>query len=70
MVNVLAADKLIRSPQLYATFLLWLLSELFEQLPEVGDPDQPCSCSSSTRRTCCSTTPPRCWSTRSSRWCG
>jgi hypothetical protein len=41
MVNVLAADKLIRSPQLYATFLLWLLSELFEQLPELGDPDKP-----------------------------
>jgi DNA helicase HerA-like ATPase len=41
MVNVLAADKLIRSPQLYATFLLWLLSELFEQLPELGDPEQP-----------------------------
>ena len=41
MVNVLAADQLIRSPQLYATFLLWLLSELFEQLPELGDPDRP-----------------------------
>jgi DNA helicase HerA-like ATPase len=40
-VNVLAADKLIQSPQLYATFLLWLLSELFEQLPELGDPDKP-----------------------------
>jgi DNA helicase HerA-like ATPase len=40
-VNVLAADRLINSPQLYATFLLWLLSELFEQLPEVGDPDKP-----------------------------
>jgi DNA helicase HerA-like ATPase len=40
-VNVLAADKLIASPQLYATFLLWLMSELFEQLPEVGDPDKP-----------------------------
>ena len=40
-VNILAADKLMQSPQLYATFLLWLLSELFEQLPEVGDPDQP-----------------------------
>ena len=38
IVNVLAADKLMRSPRLYATFLLWLLSELFEQLPEVGDP--------------------------------
>jgi uncharacterized protein len=40
-VNVLAADKLVHSPRLYATFLLWLLSELFEQLPEVGDPDKP-----------------------------
>lgn len=41
MVNVLAADKLMRSPKLYATFLLWLLAELFESLPEVGDPDKP-----------------------------
>jgi DNA helicase HerA-like ATPase len=41
MVNVLAADKLIETPELYATFLLWLLSELFERLPEVGDPDKP-----------------------------
>ena len=41
MVNVLAADKLMASPRLYATFLLWLLSELFETLPEVGDPDRP-----------------------------
>src|SRR4051795_3621905 len=41
MVNVLAADELIRSPKLYATFLLWLLSELFERLPEVGDPEKP-----------------------------
>jgi DNA helicase HerA-like ATPase len=40
-VNILAADKLINSPRLYATFLLWLLSELFEELPEVGDPDKP-----------------------------
>jgi uncharacterized protein len=40
-MNVLAAHKLISSPQLYATFLLWLLSELFEELPEVGDPDKP-----------------------------
>jgi len=40
-VNLLAADKLIRTPALYSTFLLWLLSELFEQLPEVGDPDKP-----------------------------
>ena len=41
LVNVLAADKLMNSPRLYATFLLWMLSELFEQLPEIGDPDQP-----------------------------
>jgi len=41
VINVLAADQLIRSPRLYATFLLWLLSELFEDLPEVGDPDKP-----------------------------
>jgi len=41
VVNVLAADKLMNAPRLYATFLLWMLSELFEQLPEVGDPDQP-----------------------------
>ncbi len=40
-INVLAADKLMQSPRLYATFLLWLLSELFEELPEVGDPDKP-----------------------------
>ena len=40
-VNIIAADKLITSPQLYATFLLWLLSELFQDLPEVGDPDKP-----------------------------
>jgi DNA helicase HerA-like ATPase len=40
-VNILAADKLMAAPRLYATFLLWLLSELFEELPEVGDPDKP-----------------------------
>ncbi|KEO85595.1 hypothetical protein EH30_13845 [Erythrobacter sp. JL475] len=40
-VNVLAADKLMRGPKLYATFLLWLLAELFETLPEVGDPEKP-----------------------------
>ena len=40
-VNVLAADRLMGSPRLYAAFLLWLLSELFEQLPEVGDPEKP-----------------------------
>ena len=41
IINVLAADKLMMSPRLYATFLLWLLSELFEELPEVGDPEKP-----------------------------
>ena len=40
-INVLAADRLMQSPKLYATFLLWLLSELFEALPEVGDPEKP-----------------------------
>ena len=41
IVNILAADKLINAPRLYSTFLLWLMSELFEELPEVGDPDKP-----------------------------
>jgi hypothetical protein len=41
LVNILAADKLLNSPRLYATFLLWMLSELFEKLPEIGDPDKP-----------------------------
>ena len=43
-VNILAADRLMASPKLYSTFLLWLLSELFEHLPEVGDPDRPTLC--------------------------
>ncbi|MBC7992734.1 MAG: DUF853 domain-containing protein [Rhizobacter sp.] len=41
VINILSADKLMNSPRLYATFLLWMLSELFEQLPEVGDLDKP-----------------------------
>jgi DNA helicase HerA-like ATPase len=41
MINILAADKLMQSPQMYSTLLLWLLSELFERLPEVGDPEKP-----------------------------
>jgi DNA helicase HerA-like ATPase len=41
VVSILAADKLMGAPQLYSTFLLWLLAELFEHLPEVGDPEQP-----------------------------
>src|ERR1700712_1238547 len=44
VVNILAADKLMANPKLYSTFLLWLLSELFETLPEVGDPDKPKLC--------------------------
>ncbi|HSJ41880.1 MAG TPA: helicase HerA-like domain-containing protein, partial [Xanthobacteraceae bacterium] len=43
-INILAADKLMESPRLYATFLLWLLSELFEELPEVGDLPKPKLC--------------------------
>lgn len=41
VINILAADKLLQSPKLYATFLLWMLAELFEQLPEVGDVEKP-----------------------------
>ncbi|WP_404302265.1 helicase HerA-like domain-containing protein [Alicycliphilus denitrificans] len=41
VINILAADKLMNSPRLYATFLLWMLSDLFERLPEIGDPEQP-----------------------------
>src|SRR6185312_13385444 len=41
MINILVADKLMQNPRLYATFLLWMLSELFEELPEVGDPPKP-----------------------------
>ena len=41
VINILAADKLLTAPRLYATFLLWMLSELFEQLPEIGDPEKP-----------------------------
>jgi hypothetical protein len=40
-INIIAADKLMQSPRVYATFLLWMLAELFEQLPEVGDPPKP-----------------------------
>jgi len=41
VINILAADRLLQSPRLYSTFLLWLLSEIYEQLPEVGDPEKP-----------------------------
>ncbi|HFD79689.1 MAG TPA: DUF853 family protein [Gammaproteobacteria bacterium] len=40
-INILAADRLMQQPRLYSTFLLWLMSELFEELPEIGDPEQP-----------------------------
>jgi hypothetical protein len=40
-INILAANKLMENPKLYATFILWLLAELFEELPEIGDPDKP-----------------------------
>ena len=41
VINILAADKLLQTPRVYSTFLLWLLSELYERLPEVGDPEKP-----------------------------
>ena len=41
MINILSADRLYNSPKLYSVFLLWLLSELFEHMPEIGDPDKP-----------------------------
>ena len=58
VINILAADKLMNAPRLYATFLLWMLSELFEQLPEIGDPEAQSWSSSSTKPTCCSTRRP------------
>ena len=61
-VNILNATRLIQQPQIYSMFLLWMLSDLFEKLPEVGDARQAAaSCSSLTRPTCSSTTcPPSC----------
>lgn len=44
IINILAADRLMAEPKLYSTFLLWMLSELFETLPEIGDPDKPVLC--------------------------
>ncbi len=69
MIGILAADQLVLKPKLYSTFLLWLLSELFEQLPEVGDLDKRSWSSSSTRRTCCSTMRRHRWCSASRRWC-
>jgi uncharacterized protein len=70
IVNILAADKLMANPRLYATFLLWLLSELFEELPEVGTSTSRSWCSSSMRRTCFSMRRRRCCWRRSRRSCG
>ena len=67
-VNVLNADKLIQSPQIYAMFLLWMLSELFDTLPRRAIWRSPSSCSSSTRHTCCSTICPVSSWTRWSKW--
>jgi DNA helicase HerA-like ATPase len=67
IINILSAEKLMQSPKLYSTFLLWLLSELFETLPEIGDPTSRSSFSFSTRRISCSAMRPRHWSKRSNR---
>jgi DNA helicase HerA-like ATPase len=69
IVNILVADKLMNAPALYSTLLLWLLAELYEKLPEVGDREKPSSCSSSTKRTSCSPMRRSRCSTRSSRSC-
>ena len=67
VINILAADKLMASPRLYSTFLLWLLSELFELLPGSAIPTSPNSLSSSMRHICCSRMRRRRCSKRSSR---
>jgi DNA helicase HerA-like ATPase len=70
VVNILAADQLLQSPQLYATFLLWLMSELFEKLPEVGDLEKsPSLCSFSMRRISCSTICLLFYRIGLNRWC-
>ena len=70
VVNILAADKLMqKSPKVYATFLLWMLSELFENLPEIGDPEKPKLVFFLMKRICCSRTSRRQLNRRSSRWC-
>jgi len=51
-INLFAADVLMQNPRLYSTFLLWLLSKLFEGLPEVGDPDKPKWCFSLAKPIC------------------
>jgi DNA helicase HerA-like ATPase len=70
VVNILAADKLMNSPRLYATFLLWLLSELFEQLPEVGDLEKPKLVFFFDEAHLLFNEAPAALLERSSRWCG
>jgi DNA helicase HerA-like ATPase len=69
VLNLLAADQLINAPKLYSTFLLWLLSELFESLPEAGDLDKPKLVSFLTKLICCFRTLRKPSSIRSSRSC-
>ena len=70
VVNVLAADKLMQQPRIYATFLLWMLSELYEALPRSAIRSSPSWSSSSTRRTCCSPMRRSRCSRKSSKSCG
>jgi DNA helicase HerA-like ATPase len=70
VINILAADKLLNAPKLYSTFLLWLLSELFEQLPEAGDLDKPKLVFFFDEAHLLFNEAPRRCSRRSSRWCG
>ena len=69
-INILAADKLMQTPRLYATFLLWLLSELFEELPEVGDPDKPKLVFFFDEAHLLFDDAPKALVERSNRWCG
>ena len=69
MVSLLELPNLMDRPAVFSTFLMWLLADLFHELPEVGDIDKP-KLASSTRRICCSTTPPRRFWTPSPRRCG
>ena len=70
VINILAADKLMNNPRLYASFLLWLLAELFENLPEIGDPEKPkLVFFFDEAHLLFNDAPPPCWR-RSSRSCG
>ena len=70
MMNILSAEALSEKPKYMRTFLLWLIAELFENVPEVGDPEKPNSFSFSTKRIFLfDDAPTRCWK-RSNRGCG